>query len=80
MTASRRINSHMDLNRIDETRGNITVEEGDVLVNERNIDRQTYANHSCIQKLSKFYLIFVCQILKAIYKSAPNFMKFFEKA
>ena len=45
MTASSRINSHTDLNRIDETRGNITVEEGDLLVNEKNIDRQTYSHH-----------------------------------
>ena len=45
MTASSRINSHTDVNRIDKTRGNITVEEGDLLVNEKNIDRQTYAHH-----------------------------------
>ena len=45
-TVSSSINSHMDLNRIDETRGNITVEEGDLLVNEKNIDRQTDAHHS----------------------------------
>ena len=29
----------------DETRGNITVEEGDLSVNERNIDRQTHTHH-----------------------------------
>ena len=29
MTASSRIKSHMDLNRIDQTRGIIIVEEGD---------------------------------------------------
>ena len=40
--ASHRLNSRTDLNRIDETRGNITVEESDLLVNERNIDRQTH--------------------------------------
>ena len=45
MTASSRINSHTELNRIDETRGNITVEGGDLLVNETNIDRQTHAHH-----------------------------------
>ena len=45
MTASSRINSHTDLNRIDETRGNTTVEESDFLVNEKNIDRQTHAHH-----------------------------------
>ena len=45
MTASSRINSHTDLNRIDATRGNITVEECDLLVNEKNVDRQTHAHH-----------------------------------
>ena len=38
LTASGRINSPTDLNGIDQTRGNITVEEDDLLVNERNID------------------------------------------
>ena len=47
MTASSRINSHTDLNRIDETHGIIIiVEEGDLLVSEKNIDRQTYAHHN----------------------------------
>ena len=45
MTASSRINSLTDLNRIDETRDNMTVEKGDLLVNEKNIDWQTYAHH-----------------------------------
>ena len=45
MTASNRLHSHMDLNRIDETRGNITVEERGFLVNEKNHDRQTNAYH-----------------------------------
>ena len=44
MTASSRINSHRDLKRIDETRANIIVEGGDLLVNKKNIDRQTYAH------------------------------------
>ena len=39
MTASSRINSHTDLSRIYETRGIIIVEEGVLLVNEKNIDR-----------------------------------------
>ena len=34
ITASSRINSHTDFNRTDEIRGNITVEGGDLLVNE----------------------------------------------
>ena len=46
MTASSRINSHTDFNRIDETRGSITVEEGDSLVNEKNIDWQKYTHHT----------------------------------
>ena len=29
--------SHTDLNRIDETRGNITIEEGHLLVNEKTL-------------------------------------------
>ena len=44
MTSSTRINLHTDINRIGETRGNITVVEVDLLVNEKNIDRQTYAH------------------------------------
>ena len=35
MTVFTRINSHRDLNRFDETRGNITVTGGDFSVNER---------------------------------------------
>ena len=49
MTTSSKINSKTDLNKIDETRGSITVEEGDLLVNERNCDRQTHSHHSMIQ-------------------------------
>ena len=44
-TASSRINLPIDLNRIDEIRGNFTVEGGDSLVNERIIDRQTHPHH-----------------------------------
>ena len=39
MTASSRKNSHTDLKRLDETRSNITVEGGDLLVNERGTER-----------------------------------------
>ena len=46
MTASSGRKFHRDINRIDETRGNITVEEGDLLVNKKNIDQQTHAHHS----------------------------------
>ena len=45
MTASGRMNSHTDIKNIDETRGNITVEGGELLVNERNIDWQTHTHH-----------------------------------
>ena len=40
MTAASRIHSRTDLDRIDETRGNITVEEGDMVVNKMIVDRQ----------------------------------------
>ena len=46
VNASSWMNSNADLNRIDETRGKITVEEGDLLVNEKNIDRQSYSAHN----------------------------------
>ena len=39
------MNSHTDLKRIDETRGNITIEGSDFLVNERNVDWQTHTHH-----------------------------------
>ena len=45
MTAWSKIDSHTELNRFDETRGNMTVEGEDLLVNERNIDRQTHTHH-----------------------------------
>ena len=48
LTTSNRINSHTDWNRIDETRGNTIVEEGDLSVNWRNIDRQTHTHHSSL--------------------------------
>ena len=54
MTASSRINLNRDLNKTDETRGNITVEAGDLPVNERNFDRQTHTRHNMfMQKLEK---------------------------
>ena len=48
MTASSRIHSRTDLNGIDEIHGNITVEEGDLLVNEKNIEQQTHTHHNGI--------------------------------
>ena len=46
MTDSSRINSHRDLIKVDETPGNSAIEVGDLLVNERNIDRQTHTHHN----------------------------------
>ena len=46
ITASSRRQSRTGLNKIDETRGNITVEEGDLVVNEKIIDRQSHTHHS----------------------------------
>ena len=46
MTTSSRVNSHTDLGNIHQTRGNYTVEGGDLLVIERNVERQTYTHHS----------------------------------
>ena len=40
-----RFNSNANLSGIDETRGYITVEEGDLPVGDRNLDRGTHAHH-----------------------------------
>ena len=46
MTASSKYNSNTNLDRIDETRGNITVEAGDLLVREINFyHRETHFHH-----------------------------------
>ena len=45
MTASSGKISHTNMKRDDETRGNITVREGDLLLKEKNIDRQIQAHH-----------------------------------
>ena len=57
VTASSRINFRTELNRIDETRGNITVEEVDWLVNERNIDWQTHTHHSKYCQRTKLFVL-----------------------
>ena len=44
-TASNILNSNRILDKSDETRGNITVEEDDLLVSERFSDRKTHALH-----------------------------------
>ena len=48
MTASSRKDSRTDVNMIDETRDNITIEEGDLVVNEKKIDRQLHTHHNLI--------------------------------
>ena len=45
-TASSRKKWHTDLNRIDEIRGSITVEAGDLTFNERSFDRQAHTHHT----------------------------------
>ena len=44
-TASSRFNLNTNLNRIDDTRGNIKDEAGDLSVSEREFDCQTHKNH-----------------------------------
>ena len=44
-TVSSKTNSYTDLRRLEETHLNITEEKDDLLVNEKNIDGQTYAHH-----------------------------------
>ena len=47
MIASSRINSNTNLNETEETRGYNTAEGGDLSINRRNFDRQTYTYHTC---------------------------------
>ena len=47
LTVSSRKDSYTVLSRIDETRGYITVEGGDLLVNDRNFERKTHTRHPC---------------------------------
>ena len=49
ITASSRINSNTDLSNIEETRSNIPVEGGDLLVNKKKFDRQTHTHHNTSQ-------------------------------
>ena len=44
------MNSNTDLTKINKTRANYTVEAGDFLVSEGNIDGQTYTHHSAYFK------------------------------
>ena len=54
MTTSSGIHSRTDLNMIDETRGNITVEEGYLVVNEKTLTN----NHTLITAAHYYSLLF----------------------
>ena len=45
MISSSRKRSRIDVIRIEQTRGNFTADEGDLLFNVKNIDRQTHIHH-----------------------------------
>ena len=61
-TARIRINSRTDLNRMDETRGKITIEGGDLLVVERNLDRQTHIHQNHFYLFLKQFVNFLNNI------------------
>ena len=46
ITASRRLNSNTDLSTTNETRGNVTVEAGQLSVNEKNLDWEIHTHHN----------------------------------
>ena len=48
LTVSSRINANTDLTKIGKTHGNSAVEVGDLLVNERIIDRQIQTHLNCV--------------------------------
>ena len=52
ITASSRINANTDLNEIDETRSNNTIEAGELLVNEMNVDRHEHSHLTQLNYLS----------------------------
>ena len=54
MAASSRMHSITDLNKIDETRGNITVEASELSVNEKNFDQQAHTHHSFVTESLQF--------------------------
>ena len=58
MTASSRINSYAYLNKIDETGGNSAVEVVELVVNEKNIDRQRQTHHSNPDHIMRHYFDF----------------------
>ena len=51
LTTFSKINSRTNLNQIDETRGNITVEEGDLFVNKKIFGRKTHTHHTASSKI-----------------------------
>ena len=62
MTTSSRINSKTDLHNVDETRGNISVDGGDLLVNDKNFDQQSHTHHKTVQ-VKQGKVLFCCQAL-----------------
>ena len=46
MTVSSDVSLNTDLNKIDDVRGDITIEGGELSLNERNFDRQTHTHHN----------------------------------
>ena len=65
MIAPSGIDSSTDLKKFDGTHGSITVEGGDLLVNERNFDGRAHAHHSF--KLSAKY-----ELWKPVLKNDSN--------
>ena len=75
MTASIRINSHTDFNKIDGTRGNYAVEGGDSSVNGKNMDRKSHTHHNCACKTKEFTLEMPTNLLLPR-TSGPPWMRF----
>ena len=80
MTAASKINSHIDLKTVEETRGNITAEGGYLLVNEKRFDRQAHTHHISFFKLLfrlfiKWFLIILdvhSSLIPVIWKKNPS--------
>ena len=71
------MNSNTDLNKIDETHGNVAVEGSDLLLNERNIDRQSHPHHHSPSKQIEmnFSRLPITSILTI---NCDHFCKFFQ--
>ena len=73
MTTPSIIHSRTDSNGIDETRGNNTLEESDLLVNEKNVDWQILTHHNHQNQLYHFHrtfsevLILICCLTHVLF-------------